>query len=184
MTAQERLLEQVRGAMEEYRAIERYFQDPRGTGAEDAKRWAAAAEKSARELHEALEAGSGKRSEASRAILAFCNAGRRLIEDAVRLGVPEDPALQEMAHEARRSAEELARAVERSGKSPARAVGPALAAARSAARAEQLRRASSRALGEEPNAVVALKQGALHKRFSEVAERAAEAAELIDGSGL
>ncbi|MBI4349459.1 MAG: hypothetical protein HY553_21670 [Elusimicrobia bacterium] len=179
------LLEQARATVDEFRAIERHFQDPRGkSAAEAAKRAESAAEAAAR-LEQSLEdvpAPRGRRKELfliSRSLGRFATAGRALALEAARYGVSEDPQLAEMAHSARRAAEEIAEAVERLGGASAEALPNAGAAARAAGRAEHVRREATRATGAEPNAVVAIKLRGLHRRFSEAAEHAAEAAELL-----
>ena len=188
------LVEQARAASEEFRAVERHFQDPRGDAGREALRWAASAAEAGKMLERESEQAParpgtpcGRRKQAfliSRALERLCLAGRALVEEAVRFGVPEDPALQELAHEVRRSAEELASAAERWAGGVARArdgrgLAQAAGAARAAGRVEHLRRRASRSLGEEPNAVVAIKLSGLHRRFSEAAAHAAEAADLL-----
>ncbi|MCX5790409.1 MAG: hypothetical protein NTX64_18175 [Elusimicrobia bacterium] len=188
------LVEQARAASEVFRSVERHFQDPRGDAGREALRWAASAAAAGQDLERELEqaplipgASNGRRKQVvliSRALGRLCLAGRALVEEAVRFGVPEDPALQELAHEARRSAEELASAAERRAGGFARIRGgpapvAAAAAARAAGRTEHLRRNASRSLGEEPNAVAAIKLSGLHRRFSEAAAHAAEAADLL-----
>lgn len=173
------LLEQARAAVETFRAVERHFQDPRGAFIEDAKRHADASAETSVRLEAQLEtapAPPGFRKRLfliSRALGRFAAAGRTLAEETVRYGVSDDPKLDEMAHALRRSAEELYEAVERLE------LPSAIVAMRAAGRAEHIRRGATRALGEEPNAVVAIKLRGLHRRFSEAAGHAAEAAELL-----
>lgn len=179
------LLDQARAAVEEFRAIERHFQDPRGRSAEEAARPAEAAAEAAARFEQSLEtvsAAKGRRKDLfliSRALGRFATAGRALALEAARYGVSEEPRLEELAHSTRRSAEELAEAVERLGNAAPEALPNVLAAVRAAGRAEQKRREATREACEEPSAVVAIKLRGIHRRFSEAAEHAAEAAELL-----
>lgn len=173
------LIEQTRAVVELFRAVERHFQDPRGPFAAQAQGQAESAMAAATKLEAALEeagAPAGFRKRVfliSRALGRFAASGRSLALEAERYGVSDDPRLEELAHETRRSAEELAESVERL------AAPRAFAALRAAGRAEHLRRGATRELGEEPRVVVAIKLRGLQRRFSEAALHAGEAAELL-----
>ncbi|MBI5200457.1 MAG: hypothetical protein HY925_02625 [Elusimicrobia bacterium] len=179
------LLEQARAAVEEFRAIERHFQDPKGPSAEEASKRAEAAAEAAARFEQSLEtvsAPKGFRRDLfliSRALGRFANAGRALALEAVRYGVSEDPKLEEMAHSSRRSAEELAEAVERLGRAAAEILPKTMAAVRAAGRTDQVRREAEKAAVEDPSVVVSIKLRGLHRRFSDAARHAAEAAELL-----
>lgn len=184
-----RLLDgQARAARDEFRALERRFQDPRSTAGEQALRHAEESLEAARAFEEgveSVEAQPGVRRTLfliSRALLRFAAAGRALAVEAERFGVPDDPKLEELAHSQRRSAEELFEAVERLGAEPAKATAGRASAAtafRAAGRAEHVRREAARELSQEPDAVLAIKLRGLHRRFSEASASAAEAAELL-----
>ena len=173
------LIEQARAVVELFRDVERHFQDPRGPSTGDAKVHAESAAAAATTLEAALEdagAPPGFRKRVfliSRALGRFAASGRSLALEAERYGVSDDPRLEELAHEIRRSAEELAESVERL------AAPHAFAALRAAGRAEHLRRGATRELGEEPRVVVAIKLRGLHRRFADAAIHAAEAADLL-----
>lgn len=181
------LVRQARAAEAEFRAIERRFEDPLGRAADEAERHAKASLEAAEALEnavEGVEAPPGVRRAfflISRALGRFAASGRALAMEAARYGVPEDPELAGLAHAVRRSAEELAEAVERLGEADAVAAGQprAIGAFRAAGRAEHLRRGATKGLGDEPDAVLAIKLRGLHRRFSEVSSHAAEAAELL-----
>ncbi|MBI4425247.1 MAG: hypothetical protein HY554_16070 [Elusimicrobia bacterium] len=182
------LREQARAAMRELCAIERYFQDPGRESSDEAREAAGAARALGLKLEEGLERAPGPRGRrrtlflCSRALGRMAEAGRFLVDEASRFGVGEDPALQGLAHEARRSAEELAAAAERLAQASPGAPDASLAA-RAAGRTEHLRRQATRGLAEEPDVVLTIKLRGLHRRFSEVALHAAEAAELLGELG-
>lgn len=184
------LREQAHAVLRELRAIERFFQDPDPKAAEEAREAAAAAAELGLKLEGTLEPAAGPKGQrrtfflCSRALGRMAEQARLLVEEAARFGVGEDPVLQGLAHEARRSAEELAAAAERLAEGGAGAEESGARAASAAGRTEHIRRKATRALGEEPDVVLTIKLRGLHLRFSEVALHAADAAELLGELGF